>query len=70
MREEREPDISVKQRAQNIVKSQKVITIAGIRESMGIMKRTPQDNTLRGRLSEAVKEGKLRRISRGVYETI
>ena len=59
--------ITTKQRAQNVVISQTEVTINGIRESLGIVKGSPQDNTLRGRLSELASAGKIKRISRGVY---
>ena len=61
------PKISVKQRTVNIVESNQEITIKGIREAMGIKKGTGQDNTLRGRLSELTKAGKITRVARGVY---
>jgi len=67
MQEARPVKISTKQRAQNVVISQKEITIKGIRDALGIMKGTPQDNTLRGRLSELATAGKITRIRRGVY---
>ena len=61
------PKISVKQRTVNIVQSNQEITINGIREAMGIKKGTGPDNTLRGRLSELTKAGKITRVARGVY---
>ena len=66
-REDKPVKITTKQRAQNVVTSQQEVTINGIREALGIMKGTPQDNTLRGRLSELASAGKITRVSRGVY---
>ena len=59
--------ITTKERAHNVVISQKEITINGIREALGIKKGTPQDNTLRGRLSEMASAGIITRIKRGLY---
>ena len=66
-REDKPVKITTKQRAQNVVTSQQEVTINGIRQALGIMKGTPQDNTLRGRLSELASAGKITRVSRGVY---
>ena len=67
VREAKPVKISTKERAENVVISQKEITIKGIRDALGIMKGTPQYNTLRGRLSELAAAGKITRIKRGVY---
>ena len=66
-RDDKPVKITTKERAKNVVTSQQEVTINGIREALGIMKGTPQDNTLRGRLSELASAGKITRISRGVY---
>ena len=67
IKEDRKPKMSVRRRAENIIRSQKEITIKGIRDAMGIMKGTPEYNGLRGRLSEMAKAGIIERVSRGVY---
>ena len=67
-RDDKPVKITTKERARNVVTSQQEVTINGIREALGIKKGTPQDNTLRGRLSELASAGKITRVSRGVYK--